>query len=1160
LSLFKCKMCGGDLELTGKESVAVCQYCGTQQTLPRLDSDRKANLYDRANHFRRNNEFDKAMAIYEQILNEDAQDAEAYWSLVLCRYGIEYVEDPASHKRIPTVNRAQFTAVFDDDNYKSALKYADSLQRSVYEEEAAEFNRIQKGILAISQKEEPFDIFICYKETDQGGRRTLDSVLAQDLYYQLVQEGFKVFFSRITLEDKLGSAYEPYIFAALNSAKVMVVLGTRPEHFKAVWVRNEWSRYLSLIKQGQKKTLIPAYRDMDPYDLPEEFSHLQALDMSKLGFMQDLIRGIKKIAQTEKPAAETKANAAQNSAVLFVKRAAIFLEDGNLKSADEYCEKALDMDPEYAQAYVVKLLMDLKLKSRKELSACPEPFDNNPNYLRAIRFGDEALRTELTGYVEGIRQRNQLTKLESIYRSALRKMHASESERDFLEVALQFDTIASYQDAAALANSCRNKASEAKRNAEEAKRRAEEARLEGLYSAAANKMKTALTQNACLDAAKAFEDLGEFRDAAEMAQRCRDMAEEIYRNNVLTTGKAFMDKVPATVANYKTAIEEFRRIPGWKDADRMIAVCQSRIGELEVQAEEERLARERKAELARKEAVRIAKRNKRIALIATAAVLLCAAFTVLWINVLAPLLSYNKAQKLMDSGAYQEAMDAFRELGDYKDAPQKVLEANYLLAETYFAAGDHDTAIRIFEALGDFSDAPERLKEVTYAQAESLLDAGEFHRAIRLFLSLEEYNGAADRARNELYAQGERLLAAGDYDEAADIFGSLGAYSDARERLKEAKYAKADALAQAGSYEEAAGIFLTLFGYEDSSARYALTLLEYATALLGEGMYSDAMKQLDQIGDGSIYREDANALYVRIMDECYEKGFYGTALSAYGKTKDYVKGSAKYNDLAYKNAQKLYAAQDYGNAKTYFQRTPGYLDADRMAKDCDYQRGTYELSRKNFDRAKEAFQNIPGYSNANSMVLECDYQKGLDQLSRKKYSDAIKTFEQITGYKDSATQIKEVKYQYVLNNKDRKNKTTHAYLKDLKAAWYKDSVDLFKELYAWKVELLAVNSDPDDTKTNLSAISVYEPVYFHYKLTGGEPDAEVVLTRKVFLPNGNSATSEWPWAAKDGTVSWFGWANGIYSNPDQGARGIVKAQIFDDAGNMIGEFSIRMTS
>ena len=78
-----------------------------------------------------------------------------------------------------------------------------------------------------------------------------------------------MFFSRITLEDKIGTAYEPYIFSALNSAKVMVVLGTRAEYFQAAWVKNEWSRYLALIRNGEKKMLIPAYRDMDPYDLPE---------------------------------------------------------------------------------------------------------------------------------------------------------------------------------------------------------------------------------------------------------------------------------------------------------------------------------------------------------------------------------------------------------------------------------------------------------------------------------------------------------------------------------------------------------------------------------------------------------------------------------------------------------------------------------------------------------------------------------------------------------------------------------------------------------------------------------------------------------------------------------------------------------------------------
>ncbi len=88
---FKCKMCGGDLRLNAGATTCACAYCGTMQTLPKLDSDRRANLYDRANHFRRQNEFDKAADIYEQILREDRTDAEAYWSLVLCRYGIEYV-------------------------------------------------------------------------------------------------------------------------------------------------------------------------------------------------------------------------------------------------------------------------------------------------------------------------------------------------------------------------------------------------------------------------------------------------------------------------------------------------------------------------------------------------------------------------------------------------------------------------------------------------------------------------------------------------------------------------------------------------------------------------------------------------------------------------------------------------------------------------------------------------------------------------------------------------------------------------------------------------------------------------------------------------------------------------------------------------------------
>jgi tetratricopeptide (TPR) repeat protein len=465
MAVFKCKICGGTLELDGSQTVATCDYCGTRQTIPKLDDDRKANLYDRANHFRRNNDFDKAMGIYENILNEDNADAEAYWSIVLCRYGIEYVEDPTTRKRVPTVNRAQFTSIFDDEDYKSAMANADCYQREIYEAEANAINAIQKGILAISQKEEPFDVFICYKETDERGRRTQDSVLATELYHELSREGFKVFFSRITLEDKLGVAYEPYIFAALNSAKVMVVLGTKPDHFNAVWVRNEWSRFLALIKNGARKTLIPAYRDMDPYDLPEEFSHLQAQDMAKLGFMQDLIHGIKKIVggSLSRP---IQTNTTVDPIVVanvapLLKRAFLFLEDGEFDRADEFFEQILNQDPENAQAYLGKLMIDMGVNVSSDLAELDEPIDMNRNYQKVIRFADGGLASTLREYNATIRDRNAVLaenrRKDTAYTTALNEFQNAKSIAALRSCKQKFVALSGWRDSDAMTQRCDDK-------------------------------------------------------------------------------------------------------------------------------------------------------------------------------------------------------------------------------------------------------------------------------------------------------------------------------------------------------------------------------------------------------------------------------------------------------------------------------------------------------------------------------------------------------------------------------------------------------------------------------------------------------------------------------------------------------------------------------
>ena len=555
MAVFKCKMCGGALEVQPEQTTAVCGYCGTQQTLPRLDSDRRANLYDRASHYRRNNEYDKAAALYEQLLNEDAADAEAYWSLVLCRYGVEYVEDPATHARIPTINRTQFTSVFDDENYRSALAHAGVGQRAIYEREAEAINRIQKGILEISEREAPFDVFLCYKETDANGRRTPDSVLAGDLYRELTQEGFRVFFARVTLEDKLGTAYEPYIFSALQSARVMVVLGTRPDHFNAVWVKNEWSRYLALIRGGAKKTLIPAYRDMDPYDLPEEFSHLQALDMGRLGFMQDLVHGIRKLTGAPQPMAGSAPQPAAPqaapqaapvpTAAPLLRRAFLFLEDGDWASADEYCERVLDLEPENAEAYLGKLMAELRCSRREALRACQAPFDGSDNYQKALRFGGAALKEELSDAAKTVREREAQRRLQARYEAAARRLQEPRTPEAYREAAAAFAHISGYRDAAARAQECLRRAEELeqRRAAEQAQRLRTQKRLRrtaiiALPAALAllvisivvtqriayRQAEELLEAGRYEEAASAFSAYGEYRDSAQLYRYAEAMA------------------------------------------------------------------------------------------------------------------------------------------------------------------------------------------------------------------------------------------------------------------------------------------------------------------------------------------------------------------------------------------------------------------------------------------------------------------------------------------------------------------------------------------------------------------------------------------------------------------------------------------------------------
>lgn len=695
MAILKCKMCGGDLNLVEGVSTAECEYCGSVQTVPKADNEKKLTLFARANRLRTACEFDKAAGIYETIIADFPEEAEAYWGLVLCKYGIEYVDDPGTGKKIPTCHRSSFDSIMEDSDFEQTLENADPIARAVYREEAKQFERLRKGILEVSSTEKPYDIFICYKETDENGKRTLDSVLAQDLYGALTDKGYRVFFSRITLKGILGVDFEPYIFAALNSAKVMLAVGTCYEHYNGVWVKNEWSRFLKLCSGDKSKHLIPCYKNLDPEeDMPKEFKHLQGADLGAMGAIQDILFNMEKyIPLNKQTIKETPVfvggSGGDNKIASLLDRGNMALEDGDWDKADSFFEDVLNNDSKNAQAYLGKTLVVEKCRTLDALicklkDACQQA-ESKQLYLQEDNDHIDAAvqKYAIEGYVNKDKIR-KLYEFDLSYSSTVesRKQQCNDAEtwwknHKWLSRAEKFAA----GESAQILQQARNDLFSAL-NARIAK--AEQAELEA-YNRKLEQYQTHLKQ--------VDEDAQELFTSGSYA---RQMDYEIACGEV----EKSMD---LKVLNRAT--ETLRRLSGYKDSDTKYEEGLKKIGEITVrQQEAEAAERERKRteEIAQAKRRARAKATKRISMaVAIAAV---AVFAFILFTQIIPGNKYNKAVQLYQAGDYKQAFDIFLSIKNFKDS----LEQAYTCADALELAGDKGYAAICFAKLGEFNDARQR--------------------------------------------------------------------------------------------------------------------------------------------------------------------------------------------------------------------------------------------------------------------------------------------------------------------------------------------------------------------------------------------------------------------------------------------------------------------
>lgn len=258
----KCKMCGSNLDIEDSITVCKCEKCGTSQTVPDIEDDKELKLFERAGRLRFNCDFDKAAGIYNTITDSYPEEAEGYWGLILCKYGIEYA-DNASGKKVPVCHRISYDSVMDDEDFELVMENSDSESRAIFREEAKIIEENRKKYIQIAESEQPYDIYISYRAKDDNGDKTAVSEIAGHLYNKLTSAGYSVFLSEAALKGKKQSDCEPYIYSALNSANVMLALGTSYDDYNDVWVKNEWNRYLEIAEKNKNKCLIPCYKDVD---------------------------------------------------------------------------------------------------------------------------------------------------------------------------------------------------------------------------------------------------------------------------------------------------------------------------------------------------------------------------------------------------------------------------------------------------------------------------------------------------------------------------------------------------------------------------------------------------------------------------------------------------------------------------------------------------------------------------------------------------------------------------------------------------------------------------------------------------------------------------------------------------------------------------------
>ncbi len=574
---YKCIRCGKEISYDNGQTVKVCDCCGNKLVLPMMTSEAVERKYASAIDSFREGKFDEASETCKEILKLQGRDPVGHWIHALCEYGVVYRKDLASGEWVFDITRNRSVNVDQVKHLVAAVKLSrDNLQWEVLFNGVERLEEVRKEsekptVVSepnnettqpetikeetvepeeIKPKDKPHkkmncDVFVSYKQTDnETNKNTNDALHAEELYRMLRDNGYHVFYAPVVLQGKLGEKYKPYLQGAIDAARIMIVLGTKPEHFVAPWIRSEWEQFLELMDNEGGRLLIPLIDQMNPDDLPDALRQMQTMTMGD---------GWKEVI--EKRINEFFVQWGMNKHPLFIKALnCLFSED--YTQAEIMAEKIMNAcepdDEQYsiAQAYAnyIRLMIKFKAKSLYLLSESEEHFYNCELFRLAYEDGDEYLQ----GILEKCRSDSkQYQQQKEIYDKAVETMDSADSVETWQLAADEFSEITDFADAQERMDICLEEAKEFPYNS--GMKSMGENTIEGYYRAM-----------------EIFQGILEHPGVEEKIEECR---KEIDRLEKQTFEEAFDLMEQGTAAGYSEAIDAFHKIRSYRETERLARYC-----------------------------------------------------------------------------------------------------------------------------------------------------------------------------------------------------------------------------------------------------------------------------------------------------------------------------------------------------------------------------------------------------------------------------------------------------------------------------------------------------------------------------------------------------------------------------------------------------------